>query len=157
EDEVRSYDPVFKVNPPLRGKEDVEAVRDGLADGTIDAIATDHAPHPPEQKEQEWAQAPNGMLGLETALSVTLTELVGAGVLSLFDAVGALSTKPGRSRGIVGHGGPIAPGAPANLVLFAPEATWEVDPAALRSRSRNTPFAGRRLHGRVVSTILRGR
>lgn len=157
EDEVRSFDPVFKVNPPLRSKEDVEAVRQGLADGTIDAIATDHAPHPPEQKDQEWAQAPFGMLGLETALAVTITELVRPGVLTMLEAIAALSTKPARSRGISGHGGPIVPGAPANLVLFDPEATWEVDPAALHSRSRNTPFAGRRLYGRVVSTILRGR
>jgi dihydroorotase len=168
EDRVRSYDPVYKVNPPLRGKGDVEAVREGLADGTIDAIATDHAPHAPELKEQEWAEAPCGMLGLETALAVTLTELVDpeadrgggdgrGGVLSLSQAVAALSTNPARSRDISGHGGPIQPGAPANVVLFDPVQRWTVDPRALRSRSRNTPFAGMELRGRVVHTLLRGR
>ncbi len=156
EESVTGYDPVFKVNPPLRTKDDVEAVREGLADGTIDAIATDHAPHAPEQKEQEWVSAPCGMLGLETALSVTLTELVDTGVLTLAQAIAALSTTPARSRDLTGHGGPIAPGAPANLVLFDPEARWTVDPRALHSRSRNTPFAGRTLNGRVVHTLLRG-
>jgi len=156
---VATYDPVYKVNPPLRTKEDVEAVRCGLADGTIDAIATDHAPHPPEQKEQEWAHAPCGMLGLETALAVTLTELVDAQprVLTLSKALGALSTNPARSRDIGGHGGPIQPGAPANLVLFDPSQRWTVDARALHSRSRNTPFAGTQLRGRVISTLLRGR
>jgi dihydroorotase len=156
---VATYDPVYKVNPPLRTKEDVEAVRCGLADGTIDAIATDHAPHPPEQKEQEWAHAPCGMLGLETALAVTLTELVDAQprVLTLSKALGALSTNPARSRDIGGHGGPIQPGAPANLVLFDPSQRWTVDERALHSRSRNTPFAGTQLRGRVISTLLRGR
>ncbi|MBA3374010.1 MAG: dihydroorotase [Euzebyaceae bacterium] len=166
---VTSYDPVYKVNPPLRTKDDVEAVRRGLADGTIDAIATDHAPHPPEQKEQEWAHAPCGMLGLETALAVTLTQLVGAEpvgtelvgaerpVLTLSQALAALSTNPARSRDIGGHGGPIQPGGPANLVLFDPAQRWTVDERALHSRSRNTPFAGTQLRGRVVSTLLRGR
>jgi dihydroorotase len=150
------YDPVFKVNPPLRSADDVLAVRQGLADGTLDAIATDHAPHAPEQKEQEWVQAPCGMLGLETALALTLTELVDE-VLSLSQAVALLSTRPARSRDIPGHGGPVVPGAPANLVLFDPAALWTVDERALHSRSRNTPFAGRKLRGRVVHTLLRGR
>ncbi len=152
-----TYDPVYKVNPPLRTADDVAAVREGLADGTLDAIATDHAPHPPEQKEQEWAQAPPGMLGLETALALTLTELVEPGVLTLVQAVAALSTNPARSRDVAGHGGPIAPGQPANLVVFDPAARWAVDPRATASRSRNTPFAGRELRGRVVHTLLRGR
>jgi len=157
EDVVRSYDPVYKVNPPLRTSDDCEAVREGLADGTIDAIATDHAPHAPEQKEQEWAQAPCGMLGLETALALTLTELVDPGVLTLFQAVAALSTNPARSRDMSGHGGPVEPGAPANLVLFDPEERWTEDPRGLHSRSRNTPYAGRALRGRVRHTVLRGR
>jgi dihydroorotase len=157
EEVVATYDPVYKVNPPLRSKEDVEGVREGLADGTIDAIATDHAPHPPEEKEQEWAYAPPGMVGLETALATTLTELVEPGVLSLLDALRALSTGPARSRDIAGHGGPVEPGAPANLVLFDPAAAWTVDPLAFVSRSRNTPLAGRKLHGKVVHTLLRGR
>jgi dihydroorotase len=154
---AKTYDAVYKVNPPLRAKEDVEALRTGLADGTIDAIATDHAPHPPEQKEQEWAQAPPGMLGLETALALTLAELVDQHVLDLPAALAALSTKPAHSRGIDGHGGPIVPGAPANLVLFDPAATWTVDARRVQSRSRNTPYAGMTLRGRVVHTLLRGR
>jgi dihydroorotase len=159
---VETYDAVYKVNPPLRTKADVEAVRAGLADGTIDAIATDHAPHAPEHKDQEWGHAPCGMLGLETALAVTLTELVdhedeAAGTLTMRQAVAALSTNPARSRDIAGHGGPIEPGAPANLVIFDPAARWTVDPHALASRSRNTPFAGRELRGRVLHTLLRGR
>jgi dihydroorotase len=157
EDVATTYDPVYKVNPPLRGKDDIEAVRAGLADGTIDAIATDHAPHPPEQKEQEWMHAPPGMLGLETALALTLTELVDGGVLTMLQAVAALSTNPARSRDITGHGGPIQPGAPANLVLFDPAQEWTVDARALQSRSRNTPYAGMTLRGKVVHTLLRGR
>jgi len=161
EELVRTYDPVYRVNPPLRTRSDVEAVRAGLADGTLDAIATDHAPHPPEQKDQEWSQAPNGMLGLETALALTLTELVGdedaGSVLSMKQAIAALSTNPARSRDIGGHGGPVEPGAPANLVLFDPAARWTVDDRALQSRSRNTPYAGMQLRGRVIHTLLRGR
>lgn len=161
DDLVGSYDAVYKVNPPLRTRADVEAVRAGLADGTIDAIATDHAPHPVEQKEQAWGHAPCGMLGLETALALTLSELVGEdeghGVLTMAQAIDRLSTTPARIRDIVGHGGPITPGAPANLVLFDPEAVWTVEPRALHSRSRNTPYAGRKLRGRVVHTLLRGR
>jgi dihydroorotase len=157
DDRVASYDAVYKVNPPLRTKVDVEAVREGLADGTIDAIATDHAPHAPEYKEQEWGHAPCGMLGLETALAVALTELEDAGVLTLPQIVAALSTNPARSRDIEGHGGPIVEGAPANLVVFDPEQRWTVDPAAVQSRSRNTPFAGRELRGKVVHTMLGGR
>ncbi|HVM21262.1 MAG TPA: dihydroorotase [Egibacteraceae bacterium] len=157
EDNATTYDPVYKVNPPLRGKEDIEAIRAGLADGTIDAIATDHAPHPPEQKEQEWMHAPPGMLGLETSLALTLTELVDGGVLTLSQAIAALSTNPARSRDISGHGGPIQPGAPANLVLFDPQQQWTVDARGLQSRSRNTPYAGMQLRGKVVHTLLRGR
>ena len=152
-----TYDPVYKVNPPLRTKDDIEAIRAGLADGTIDAIATDHAPHPPEQKEQEWASAPPGMLGLETSLALTLTELVTPGVLTMGQAVAALSTNPARSRDIAGHGGPIEAGAPANLCLFSPDQEWTVDARRTASRSRNTPFAGMTLKGKVVRTILRGR
>lgn len=157
ESEVASFDAVFKVNPPLRTARDVEAIRAGLADGTIDAIATDHAPHPPEQKEREWAYAPCGMLGLETALALTLTELVKPGVLTLPQAIAVLSTNPAASRDITGHGGPIVPGAPANLVVFDPAASWTVKKGALHSRSRNTPYEGRELLGKVVHTILRGR
>lgn len=152
-----SFDSLYKVNPPLRSQDDVEAVRAGLADGTIDAIATDHAPHPAEDKEVELASAPPGMLGLETALALTLTELVAPGWLTLSQAVERLSTGPARCRPVPGHGGPIAPGTLANLVVFDPEEEWTVDAGALASRSRNTPYGGRRVHGKVVHTLLRGR
>jgi dihydroorotase len=153
---VRGYDPVFKVNPPLREKADVEAVRQGLADGTIDAVATDHAPHAREDKEVEWPAAPPGMLGLETALGVTLTELVGPGYLELPAAIERLTAGPARCRRLPGHGGPVTPGAPANLTVLDPAARWTVDRAGLASRARNTPFHGRELTGRVVHTLLRG-
>jgi dihydroorotase len=156
DDAVRSYDPVFKVNPPLREKTDVEAVCQGLADGTIDAIATDHAPHAREDKEVEWPAAPPGMLGLETALGLTLTELVGPGYLELPAAVERLTAGPARCRRLPGHGGPVTPGAPANLTVLDPAARWTVDRAKLASRARNTPFHGRELTGRVVHTLLRG-
>ena len=154
---LASYDPVFKVNPPLRGKADVEAVRQGLADGTIDAIATDHAPHTREDKEVELAAAPAGMLGLQTALGLAITELVEPGWLTLPQAIERLTAGPARCRRLPGHGGPVTAGAPANLTVFDPAATWTVRGAELASRSRNTPFEGRELHGRVVHTILRGR
>jgi dihydroorotase len=153
---ARSFDPVFKVNPPLREKADVEAVRQGLADGTIDAVATDHAPHAREDKEVEWAAAPPGMLGLQTALGLVVTELVEPGWLSLPQAVERLTAGPARCRRLPGHGGPIEPGAPANLTVFDPAARWTVDAAALASRARNTPYHGRQLSGRVVHVLLRG-
>jgi len=153
---ARPYDPVFKVNPPLREKPDVEAIRAALADGTIDAIATDHAPHAREDKEVEWQAAPPGMLGLETALALTLTELVEPGWLTLPQAVERLTAGPSRCRRLPGHGGPIAPGAPANLTVFDPAGRWTVDPARLASRARNTPYAGREVTGRVLHTLLRG-
>ena len=150
---VAGYDTVFKVNPPLRTAADVAAVKAGLADGTIDAIATDHAPHAAEDKEVPFDQARPGMLGLETAVALALTQLelpVGA-VLAL------LSWNPARIAGLEStHGGPVAEGRPANLCVIDPAATWVVDPDALASRSRNTPYAGRKLTGRVRHTILRG-
>jgi len=147
------FDPVFKVNPPLRTAHDVAAIKAGLADGTIDAIATDHAPHPPDAKERPLDDAPPGMLGLETALGVALTALE----MPLADVVAALSWKPAAIAGVADrHGGPVEPGRAANLTVFDPAATWSVRPAALASRSRNTPFAGRTLRGRVRHTIYRG-
>ena len=150
---VAGYDTVFKVNPPLRTAADVAAVKAGLADGTIDAIATDHAPHAAEDKEVPFDQARSGMLGLETAVALALTQLelpVGA-VLAL------LSWNPARIAGLEStHGGPVAEGRPANLCVIDPAATWVVDPDALASRSRNTPYAGRKLTGRVRHTVLRG-
>jgi dihydroorotase len=146
------YDPVFKVHPPLRTADDVAAVKAGLADGTIDAIATDHAPHPLEAKEAAFDQAPPGMLGLETALGLALAELD----LPIERVLALLSWQPARIAGIEGHGGPVAEGRPANLCVIDPAAAWTVDPAALASRSRNTPYAGRTLPGRARHTILRG-
>jgi dihydroorotase len=152
------FDPVYKVHPPLRSQADVDAIRAGLVDGTIDAIATDHAPHTPEAKEQPFEEAPPGMLGLETALALALTELVDPGLLTLADALGLLSWRPAAIAGLDrrGHGGPIEPGRPANLCVIDPAQAWEVDPARLASRARNTPYAGRKLTGRVRHTLLRG-
>jgi dihydroorotase len=147
-----SYDPVFKVNPPLRTDADVAAVRAGLGDGSLDAIATDHAPHAPHLKEQPFDQAPPGMLGLETALALALTELD----LPIETVLALLSWQPAAIAGAAGHGGPIAPGRPANLCVIDPTATWTVDPAALASRARNTPYAGRTLRGQIRHTLLRG-
>jgi len=150
---VGSYDTVFKVNPPLRTPADVEAVKAGLADGTIDAIATDHAPHAQEDKDVPFDQARPGMLGLETALALALTELD----LPIAAVLGLLSWQPARIAGVEAfHGGPVAEGRPANLCVIDPAATWVVDPAALASRSRNTPYTGRKLTGKVRHTILRG-
>lgn len=153
---LRTYDTRAKVNPPIREAVDRDALRAGLADGTIDAIATDHAPHAPEEKEVEFDQAPPGTIGLETALAVVLTDLVEPGHLTLARAIEAMSCRPADILGAAGHGGPIAPGAPANLVLFDPAASWTVA-APYASRSRNCVFAGRELVGRVRWTLLRGR
>ncbi|MEX2395077.1 MAG: amidohydrolase family protein, partial [Actinomycetota bacterium] len=157
DDAVRSYDASFKVAPPLRSQEHVDALKVAIADGTIDAIATDHAPHAPHMKDKEFEYAPCGMVGLETALGVVLAELVDTGVCSLLRAMELMSTGPARILGSDEHGGPIAKGCPANLVAFDPEATWTVEVNALASRSRNTPFVGRKLTGKVIHTMLRGR
>ncbi len=151
---VAGYDPVYKVNPPLRGASDVAALRAGLRTGAVDAIATDHAPHPPEAKEAPFEQAAPGMIGLETALAVVLTEL--GGVLPLVSILGLLSWQPAAIAGLASQGGPVADGAVANLCVIDPAATWVVDPAAGASRSRNTAFAGQRLTGRVRHTVYRG-
>ena len=153
---VASFDPVYRVAPPLRTRADVEALRAGLIDGTIDCVATDHAPHSREDKEKEFDKAPPGMLGLETALGVLIAELVASGRLTLLQLVERMSTAPARIRALDGHGGPIVAGAPATLVVFDPDARWVVDPARLQSLSDNTPFAGRELQGRVIHTMLRG-
>ncbi len=150
--EVASYDPVFKVNPPLRSTTDVAAVKAALADGVVDAIATDHAPHAQETKEAPFDQAPPGMLGLETALGLALTELD----LPVHQIVGLLSWQPAAIAGISDHGGPIAVGRPANLCVIDTSAKWVVDPTKFASRSRNSPYAGRALVGRTRHTVLRG-
>ena len=149
---VQGYDTVFKVNPPLRTDADVAAVRAGLADGTIDAIATDHAPHAQEVKEAGFDEAPPGMLGLETAFSLALQ--LG---LPIERVLALLSWNPARVAGLTAeHGGPVIEGRPANLVVLDLDATWDVEPEKLASRSRNTPYAGWSLTGRARHTILRG-
>lgn len=148
-----AYDPVFKVNPPLRTDEDVAAVKAGIGNGTVDCIATDHAPHTPDDKIQPFDEAPPGMLGLETALALALTELD----LEIEQIVGLLSWKPAAIIGADDrHGRPIAEGNPANLCVFDPDEEWTIDGAAMQSKSRNTPYAGRRVRGRVRHTILEG-
>jgi dihydroorotase len=157
-EEARTYNPLFKVNPPLRTAEDVEAVRAGLADGTIDIVATDHAPHASEDKDCEWAAASFGMLGLETALGIVQQVMVESGLITWKDVARVMSHTPARiGRVDEAHGRPIAVGEPANLTLVDPTAPWTVDAAALASRSRNTPYAGRELPGRAVATFLRGK
>lgn len=154
-DETRltTFDTVFKVNPPLRSLADIAALRAGVVDGTIDALATDHAPHPRRDKELTLDQAPPGMLGLETALGVAL------GVLdvSLTQLVRIMSIHPAQIAGIADrHGRDIEPGAPANLVVFDPNATWQVEPETLASKSRNTPYVGMTLRGKVRHTMFNG-
>jgi len=157
DEQLSGFDPVFKVNPPLRTPADIAALKAGLADGTIDAIATDHAPHAERFKEQPLDQAPPGMLGLETALGVSIAELVETGVMPLRDVIAALSWKPARiARLHERHGRPIAVGEPANLTVVDPTISWQVDPAGLASRSRNTPYVDRTLRGRVRHTIFEG-
>jgi dihydroorotase len=155
--EVAAYDAVMKVNPPLRTRADIEALRLALADGTIDAVATDHAPHGREAKRQPWEHAPCGMLGLETAFPIVHTDLVRAGVLDPMTAVARFTTGPAAVRDTRGHGGPIVVGASADLHVFDPEIVWTVDRALLRSRADNTPFHGRTLVGRARHTLLHGR
>ena len=153
DDALAGYNPIYKVNPPLRQASDVAAIRAGLADGTIDAIATDHAPHAPETKEQPLDHAPPGMLGLETALGVVLAHLD----MALIDVVAALSWKPAAIAGLADrHGRPISTGEPANITVFDPDVEWEVQPARLASRSHNTPYVGTPLRGRVRHTIFNG-
>jgi dihydroorotase len=154
---VASYDPIYKVNPPLRTDADVEALRAGLADGTIDAVATDHAPHPCEDKDCEWAAAAMGMLGLETALSIVQEVMVDTGRLDWAGVADRMSYRPARIGRVDGQGMVLAAGAPANLVLVDPAAHWVVEPSALASRSQNTPYRGMRLPGAVQATFLRGR
>lgn len=155
-DLLEGFDPVYKVNPPLRPQEDVEAVRAGLADGTIDAVATDHAPHALNDKQHDFQIAAFGMLGLETALSVVTEVMVRPGRMTWEDVAQSMSYRPTRIAGLAEHGRPIEAGEPANITLLDPEATVTVDRDASQSRSRNNPYHGRQLHGRVVTTLLRG-
>lgn len=156
EDLVASYDPVYKVNPPLRSADDVMALRGALADGTIDVVATDHAPHPHEDKDCEWAAAAMGMLGLETAFGVLMETMVQPGHLSWRDVAECMSGRPARIGRVRTQGHELLPGAIANITVVDPNGYLEVDPMRLASKSRNTPYAGRRLPGRVVHTIHAG-
>ncbi len=153
---VSSYDPVFKVNPPLRTEADVLALREGLSDGTIDIVATDHAPHTGEDKDCEWAVAAFGMLGLPTALSVVADTMVRPGLLDWAGVAQRMSAAPAAVGRVGDQGRPLAVGEPANLVLIDPDATWVVDPAQFPGPARNSPFRGTELPARVVATFLRG-
>jgi dihydroorotase len=152
-----TYDPIYKVNPPLRTAADTEALRAGLADGTIDIVATDHAPHPLEDKDCEWAAAAFGMLGLETALSIVQETMVDPGLLDWGGVAERMSYAPARIGRVSDHGRPVEEGAPANVVLYDPSVRRVVDARESASLSRNTPYAGMELPGRVVATFLRGK
>ena len=152
EDALRSRDADYRMNPPLRTEEDRLALIEGLKDGTIDAISTDHAPHTPKEKS-DFLTAPNGSIGMETSLSATLTAL--DGVLTLYEVIEKMSANPAKILGI--PAGTLAVGANADIVLFDPERSWTVDPDALHGKSKNTPFKGMTLKGRVVTTIFHGR
>ncbi|MFM7062830.1 MAG: dihydroorotase [Actinomycetes bacterium] len=152
----KDYDATYKVHPPLRTAADVAAVKAGLADGTIDAIATDHAPHPPEEKERPFDQAPPGMLGLEYALALAFTELVDGGTMTEADVLAALSWKPAAVAQMADHGGPVEAGHAANLCVVDPAVRWTVDASGGASRSRNVPYVGRELRGKVRHTVLFG-
>lgn len=153
EEAVRGFNTLAKMNPPLRAWEDVQAIKDGLRDGTIDAIATDHAPHAAQEKQQDFATAPNGIVGLETALSLTLA-LVEEGILTLESAIAKLTTAPAQVFSL--PAGTLAVGADADVAIVDPQETWEIDPSRFRSKSRNTPFAGWKVKGRVKMTVLGG-
>ncbi len=154
EEVVRGYNTHAKMNPPLRTWKDVQAIKEGLRDGTIDAIATDHAPHATQEKQQGFTEAPFGIVGLETAWPLTVA-LIEEGILSLESAVEKLSTAPARAFGL--SKGTMAVGADADVVVADPQEPWEVDPAKFRSKSRNTPFAGWKVKGRIKTTIVGGR
>ncbi len=154
EEVVRGYNTHAKMNPPLRTWDDVHAIKDGLRDGTIDVIATDHAPHATQEKQQDFTEAPFGIVGLETALSLTLG-LVEEGVLSLEQTVARLTSAPAAAFGL--KKGTLAVGADADVAIVDQHAQWEVDPSKFRSKSRNTPFAGWKIKGQVKTTIVGGR
>jgi dihydroorotase len=154
---VTNYDPVFKVNPPLRTERDVNALRNGLADGTIDIVGTDHAPHPTEDKDCEWQSAAFGMVGLETALSVVVKAMIETKLMSWSDLVDRMSIAPAKIAGYSHHGQNISVGAAANLTIINTTASWRVDRNRLASKSKNTPFEGMQMPAQVVHTFLNGR
>lgn len=155
EDEVTGYDTNAKMNPPLRTLDDVEALREAVKDGTIDVIATDHAPHHNDEKEREFSEAPNGIIGLETALAVNITWLVAAGVISLETLIDKMACAPAKLFHL--EGGTFRKGALGDVTVFDPTATWKVDAALFRTKGRNTPYQGRTLTGLVSCTVVDGR
>ncbi len=155
DDLVRSFDTNLKVNPPLRTKKDVEAIKKGLADGAIDAIASDHAPHSIEEKELEFDYAPSGMIGLETTLALVITELISNNILSWPEAIARMTTAPARILGL--PGGTLDEGAPADLTVIDPEKQWVVKYGEFKSISHNSPYVGRKLTGKAVMTLVSGR
>ena len=157
DDLVSNYDPVFKVNPPLRTERDVLALRNGLADGTIDIVGTDHAPHPTEDKDCEWQSAAFGMVGLETALSVVVKAMIDTKLMSWADLVDRMSITPAKIAGYASHGQQIKVGSAANLTIIDTSANWIVDRNRLASKSKNTPFEGMKLPAQVVHTFLNGK
>ncbi len=157
DDLVSNYDPVFKVNPPLRTERDVLALRNGLADGTIDIVGTDHAPHPTEDKDCEWQSAAFGMVGLETALSVVVKAMIDTKLMSWADLVDRMSITPAKIAGYASHGQEIKVGSAANLTIIDTSANWIVDRNRLASKSKNTPFEGMKLPAQVVHTFLNGK
>ena len=157
EDLVSNYDPVFKVNPPLRTERDVLALRNGLADGTIDIVGTDHAPHPTEDKDCEWQSAAFGMVGLETALSVVVKAMIDTKLMSWADLVDRMSITPAKIAGYERHGQQIKVGSAANLTIIDTNANWIVDRNRLASKSKNTPFEGMQLPAQVLHTFLNGK
>jgi dihydroorotase len=155
EEAVEGYNTNAKMNPPLRTAEDVAVLGDAVRDGTIDAIATDHAPHHDDEKEREFADAPNGIVGFETALAVVVTSLVGSRVLDFPTLIERMSVAPARIFHL--PGGSLARGRPADITVFDPSREWVVDPAQFLSKGRNTPYAGRKLRGRAICTVVGGR
>jgi len=152
---IRTFDTNAKVNPPLRSKKDVEAIKKGLADGTIDCIATDHAPHSIEEKDVEFDFAPCGMVGLETALGLVVTELIEKKILTWSQAITKLTINPARVLNL--NGGRLRKNSPADITIINPKAGWVVDPMKFQSKSKNSPFGGKRLKGKVVYTIVDGK
>jgi dihydroorotase len=155
DDAVTSFNTNAKMNPPLREEEDVAAIKEGLKDGTIDCIATDHAPHTPTEKDVEFDYAPFGIVGLETSLGLVITELVEPGILTLERAIDLMTNAPAQILDL--PAGKLEAGGYADIAIFDPKAEWTVDPATFLSRSRNTPFAGRTLRGQIKATLCDGR
>jgi len=155
EDAVERYDTNAKMNPPLRTADDVAALQEAVRDGTIDLVATDHAPHHYDEKEREFSDAPNGIVGLETALAVVVTHLVVPGILNWTTLVDRMSTTPARVFGLAG--GTLKTGGVADITVFDPAEEWTVDPGAFLSKGRNSPYRGKRLTGRATCTIVGGR